>query len=226
MRENDLGFSRIQRATNFPWRRKYQYKVTQITLKERLFGTGSSTYSLSVLEAEIQKWARNGYKLHSMSTSESFSKGMYGGDRIQVLLIFEKEDAEEVTQELLEEQDDLWNQFVCNLDDTLLDKAAKLKYLGLSNQQIYTKISQVNPDDSNSIVAGPLFKEPIQNDEETENPAIESRDGNLWIKKENAVYECPVCRTLTSLKCIGRITCSGCGFPYDKDMIEIFKDKQ
>ena len=66
------------------------YVVLQVTLKEKLFGTGSG--NLTDLERVINAQAAKGYRLHSMSTTNSDSKGFGGGDRIQATLIFERLD--------------------------------------------------------------------------------------------------------------------------------------
>jgi len=66
------------------------YVVLQVTLKEKLFGTGSG--NLTDLERVINTQAAKGYCLHSMSTTNSDSKGFGGGDRIQATLIFERLD--------------------------------------------------------------------------------------------------------------------------------------
>ncbi len=63
------------------------YVVLQVVLKEKLLGTGSG--NLSELEKVINKQARRGYRLHTISTSSSDSKGFMGGDRIQATLVFE-----------------------------------------------------------------------------------------------------------------------------------------
>lgn len=65
-----------------------QYVVLQVTLKEKLLGTGSR--NLSSLEDILNKQAAKGYRLHSFSTSNGGSKGFFGGDRIQATLVFEK----------------------------------------------------------------------------------------------------------------------------------------
>lgn len=64
------------------------YVVMQVTLKEKIFGTGSG--NLSELEDVINKQASKGYRLHTISTSNGGSKGFGGGDRIQATLVFEK----------------------------------------------------------------------------------------------------------------------------------------
>ena len=65
-----------------------EYVVLQVVLKEKFIGTGSG--NLSELENVINKQAAKGYRLHTISTSASGSKGMFGGDRIQATLVFEK----------------------------------------------------------------------------------------------------------------------------------------
>lgn len=64
------------------------YVVLQVTLKEKLFGTGSD--NLVDLENVINAQAAKGYRLHTISTSNGGSKGLGGGDRIQATLVFEK----------------------------------------------------------------------------------------------------------------------------------------
>lgn len=66
----------------------YQYVVLQVTLKEKLLGTGSG--NLTELENVINKQASKGYRLHTCTTSNGGSKGLGGGDRIQATLIFER----------------------------------------------------------------------------------------------------------------------------------------
>lgn len=64
------------------------YVVLQVTLKEKFFGTGSN--NLIELEEVINKQVEKGYRLHTISTTNSSSKGLGGGDRIQATLVFEK----------------------------------------------------------------------------------------------------------------------------------------
>ena len=64
------------------------YVVYQVTLKEKFFGTGSG--NLVELEDVINQFYRKGYRLHTMSTSNGNSTGVFGGDRIQATLVFEK----------------------------------------------------------------------------------------------------------------------------------------
>ena len=63
------------------------YVVLQVVLKEKLIGTGSGT--LSELEKVINAQAAKGYRLHTITTSSSGSKGFLGGDRIQATMVFE-----------------------------------------------------------------------------------------------------------------------------------------
>ena len=65
-----------------------QYVVLQVVLKEKLIGTGSN--NLSSLEKVINDQASKGYRLHTISTVSSGSKGLLSGDRIQSTLVFEK----------------------------------------------------------------------------------------------------------------------------------------
>ena len=63
------------------------YVVLQTILKEKLFGTGSG--NLESLEKVLNELAAKGYRLHTITTASSGSKGLAGGDRIQATLIFE-----------------------------------------------------------------------------------------------------------------------------------------
>ncbi len=65
-----------------------QYVVLQVTLKEKLFGTGSG--NLTALENVINEQASKGYRLHTISTASATSTGFLGGDRIQATMVFEK----------------------------------------------------------------------------------------------------------------------------------------
>ncbi|OWC26768.1 DUF4177 domain-containing protein, partial [Escherichia coli] len=56
----------------------YEYVVLQVTLKEKLIGTGSG--NLTELENVINKQAKKGYRLHTITTSNGGSKGFGGGD--------------------------------------------------------------------------------------------------------------------------------------------------
>ena len=63
------------------------YVVLQTVLKEKFFGTGSG--NLDSLEKVLNEQAAKGYRLHTITTASSGSKGLAGGDRIQATLIFE-----------------------------------------------------------------------------------------------------------------------------------------
>ena len=63
------------------------YVVLQVILKEKLWGTGSG--NLTELEHVINKQAALGYRLHTITTAASGSKGFGGGDRIQATMVFE-----------------------------------------------------------------------------------------------------------------------------------------
>lgn len=65
-----------------------EYAVLQVTLKEKLIGTGSK--NLSELEKEINRQAAKGCRLHTISTEAAGSKGFGSGDRMQATLVFEK----------------------------------------------------------------------------------------------------------------------------------------
>lgn len=67
-----------------------EYKVLQVVLKEKFIGAGSNAKSMSQLEAVINEQANAGWKLHTISTASSGSKGLMMGDRIQATLVFEK----------------------------------------------------------------------------------------------------------------------------------------
>lgn len=63
------------------------YVVLQVVLKEKFIGTGSK--NLSELEKIINDQCNKGYRLHTISTTSSGSKGLGGGDRIQATMVFE-----------------------------------------------------------------------------------------------------------------------------------------
>lgn len=69
-----------------------KYVVLQVVLTEKLMGTGSGTTSLTNLQAAINKQAALGYRLHTISTTSSGSKGFLGGDKIQATMVFERID--------------------------------------------------------------------------------------------------------------------------------------
>jgi hypothetical protein len=65
-----------------------EYVVLQVILKEKFIGTGSG--NLTELEKVINQQAAKGYRLHTISTTSSGSKGILSGDRIQATIVFEK----------------------------------------------------------------------------------------------------------------------------------------
>ena len=65
-----------------------EYVVLQVILKEKFIGTGSG--NLTELEKVINQQAAKGYRLHTISTTSSGSKGFLSGDRIQATLVFEQ----------------------------------------------------------------------------------------------------------------------------------------
>ena len=65
-----------------------EYIVLQVVLKEKFIGHGSK--NLTELESTINQHAAKGYRLHTISTTSSGSKGFGGGDRVQATLVFEK----------------------------------------------------------------------------------------------------------------------------------------
>jgi hypothetical protein len=65
-----------------------QYVILQVVLKEKFMGTGSG--NLGELEKLVNQQAAKGYRLHTITTTSSGSKGLMGGDRIQATLVFEK----------------------------------------------------------------------------------------------------------------------------------------
>lgn len=64
------------------------YVVLQVILKEKVWGTGSG--NLTELEKALNAQASRGYRLHTITTAASGSKGLGGGDRIQATMVFEK----------------------------------------------------------------------------------------------------------------------------------------
>ena len=66
------------------------YVILQVVLTEKLFGVGSGASSLTNLQATINEQVAKGYRLHTISTTSSGSKGFLGGDKIQATLTFEK----------------------------------------------------------------------------------------------------------------------------------------
>jgi hypothetical protein len=64
------------------------YVVLQVILKEKFWGTGSG--NLTELERAINAQTALGYRLHTITTASSGSKGLGGGDRIQATMVFER----------------------------------------------------------------------------------------------------------------------------------------
>lgn len=73
-------------------RKGEKYVVLQVVLTEKLMGTGSGTASLTNLQKVINDQADKGYRLHTISTTTSGSKGFLGGDKIQATMVFERLD--------------------------------------------------------------------------------------------------------------------------------------
>ena len=67
-----------------------KYVVLQVTLKEKMIGTGSG--NLTALERVINEQADKGYRLHTITTATGTSSGFLGGDRIQATMVFERID--------------------------------------------------------------------------------------------------------------------------------------
>lgn len=65
-----------------------QYVILQVVLKEKFIGSGSG--NLGELERVVNDQAAKGYRLHTITTASSGSKGLMGGDRVQATLVFEK----------------------------------------------------------------------------------------------------------------------------------------
>lgn len=65
-----------------------KYVVLQVVLKEKRIHTGSG--NLKELEKVINEQAEKGYRLHTITTTSSGSKGLMGGDRIQATMVFEQ----------------------------------------------------------------------------------------------------------------------------------------
>ena len=65
-----------------------KYVVLQVVLKEKMWGSGSG--NLTELESVLNQQAALGYRLHTITTASSGSKGLAGGDRIQATMVFER----------------------------------------------------------------------------------------------------------------------------------------
>ena len=66
------------------------YVVLQVVLTEKLFGAGSGVSSLTNLQRAINEQVAKGYRLHTITTTSSGTKGFLGGDKIQATMVFEK----------------------------------------------------------------------------------------------------------------------------------------
>lgn len=75
-------------AQTHPAVRGASYVVLQVILKEKFWGTGSG--NLTELERALNAQAALGYRLHTITTAASGSKGLGGGDRIQATMVFER----------------------------------------------------------------------------------------------------------------------------------------
>lgn len=71
-----------------PAPQRASYVVLQVILKEKMWGTGSG--NLTELENAVNAQAAMGYRLHTITTAASGSKGFGGGDRIQATMVFER----------------------------------------------------------------------------------------------------------------------------------------
>ena len=59
--------------------------------EESTFSRASgNNYNYVVLQVVLNEQAAKGYRLHTISTTSSGSKGLMGGDRIQATMVFEK----------------------------------------------------------------------------------------------------------------------------------------
>ena len=67
-----------------------KYVVLQVVLTEKFLGTGSGVSSLTNLQKVINEQADKGYRLHTITTASSGSKGWFGGDKIQATMVFER----------------------------------------------------------------------------------------------------------------------------------------
>lgn len=84
------GFGYDSKAISAQGKAGDMYIVQQVVLTEKFLGTGSGTSSLTNLQAAINKQVANGYRLHTISTTSSGSKGFFSGDKIQATMVFEK----------------------------------------------------------------------------------------------------------------------------------------
>lgn len=65
-----------------------QYVVLEVVLQQRVIGVGS--INLSELEKTINKQAKKGYRLHTLTTANEGDRGPGGGPRVSAIMVFEK----------------------------------------------------------------------------------------------------------------------------------------
>lgn len=63
-----------------------QYATSQVVLKEKFIGHNAR--NLSELDNELNKWAKQGWTLHTMTTTVAGNTGLGGGDRTVFTLVF------------------------------------------------------------------------------------------------------------------------------------------
>ena len=62
------------------------YRTSQVVLKEKFIG--HEARNLSALDNELNRWAQQGWSLHTMTTTVAGGTGMGGGDRTVFTLVF------------------------------------------------------------------------------------------------------------------------------------------
>ena len=97
-----------------------EYVVLQVILKEKFLGTGSG--NITELENVINTQAKKGYRLHTISTTSSGSKGLMGGDRIQATLVFEKLTTDNLTHNIQLSNTDELLKYKKLLDDGIISQ--------------------------------------------------------------------------------------------------------
>ncbi len=63
-----------------------QYKTSQVVLKEKFLGHDAK--NLNELDAELNRWAQQGWVLSTMTTTTAGGSGLGGGDRTVFTLVF------------------------------------------------------------------------------------------------------------------------------------------
>mgnify|MGYP000995967704 FL=1 len=162
-----------------------EYEVLQVVLKEEFFGTGSK--NLTDLEIVLNRQARRGYRLHTMSTTSSGSKGLLGGDRIQATLIFEKNDVA---------------SSISNLDEDFLQKLSFL--IG----ELTPKVAEIKSDDS----YGKNEERHIPNNNYSNDDLHKPETGYLININEQNFGECSNCGQKQKLD---RKVCYNCGVKFE-----------